>query len=506
MSWKRVNYVLHRWTGITLGLIMLVWFVSGIAMMYYPYPELTTRERVDALPPLALDATRPLIDFAAARASLAHNAPDAAPATRARLARWNDRLVYALYAERGTRLQGVGLVDADDGSLLSPIAPEQAAQIARAAGSFPAGAPVIALLSRGDSYFMGNEHRGDFPAYRVRFDDSAQTAIYVSARTGEIVARVDTRTRWTTWFGAVPHWLYFQALYYDHYDAWLWINILVPAAAMAIALTGMVLGVIQLLPRRRRHEWRLSSYRGISKWHHVAGVTFGALVFTWTLSGMLEVLGPSSSPSRAVLERARGDTVAWLQPTLSVREAVARVDATSRGDTLQAVDLMRSGGRAGYVAQLRSGTRIWVDAVTGALRRGIDSAEATGVARMVAQLPQSVAAVERRSEADAFYYATHERDLRLPVWRVAFADSAHTSVYVDPVTGIPTALIDDDVRRWRWWRDGLHDFDFPALVNKRPLWDVVVLPLMLGGVVSCVTGVWLLGRRLWRWRPRRLTG
>lgn len=485
---------------------MLVWFVSGIAMMYYPYPELTAREQLAALPPLALTYEQPLVDFTAARRALANGAPGTLLPTSARIVRWNGRVVYQLYAEHGTHYEGVGLVDAVGGTVLSPLSPELALRSARATGPFADNAARIELLTRGDHYFMGNEKKDAYPVYRVRFANANQTAIYITSRTGQHVASVDSRGRLLTWIGSVPHWLYFQGLYYDHYSAWLWISILVPGAAMAIALTGIVLGLLQLFPRRHRKEWRVSSYHGASKWHHLAGVVFGALVFTWTLSGMFEVMGPSPSPGGAALARARGEPEAWRQPTLSVQAAVQRVMATTPGDTLVAVDLTRGGGHAGYLAHLRSGERIWVDATTGALRPEIDSADAIRVAREVALLPTVVAAAERRSEADAFYYAAHRRDLTLPVWQVRFGDLAHTYVYLDPISGIPTAQIDDDVRRWRWWRDGLHDFDFPALANKRPLWDVVVLPLLLGGVVSCMTGVWLLGRRLWRWRPGRTGG
>jgi hypothetical protein len=58
--------------------------------------------------------------------------------------------------------------------------------------------------------------------------------------------------------------------------------------------------------------------------------------------------------------------------------------------------------------------------------------------------------------------------------------------------------VDAATRSWRWWRDGLHDLDLPALNNKRPWWDLVVLPLMIGGTISAITGLWLLVRRLLR--------
>jgi len=56
--------------------------------------------------------------------------------------------------------------------------------------------------------------------------------------------------------------------------------------------------------------------------------------------------------------------------------------------------------------------------------------------------------------------------------------------YVDPVTALPVALTDDGVRTWRRWREGLHDDDIQWLVDRRPLWDAVVLPLMLARASS----------------------
>src|SRR5690606_17849582 len=49
---KRLMYLAHRWTGIAGCLLMLLWFVSGIIMLYVGYPKLTPWERLAALPEL----------------------------------------------------------------------------------------------------------------------------------------------------------------------------------------------------------------------------------------------------------------------------------------------------------------------------------------------------------------------------------------------------------------------------------------------------------------------
>ena len=36
----------HRWLGITLGLLFALWFASGIILSFVPFPTLATRDRI----------------------------------------------------------------------------------------------------------------------------------------------------------------------------------------------------------------------------------------------------------------------------------------------------------------------------------------------------------------------------------------------------------------------------------------------------------------------------
>src|SRR5687768_451492 len=53
---RRMAFLVHRWLGIALALLMAVWAVSGITMMYVSFPETTVEERVAGLAPLDLSA------------------------------------------------------------------------------------------------------------------------------------------------------------------------------------------------------------------------------------------------------------------------------------------------------------------------------------------------------------------------------------------------------------------------------------------------------------------
>src|ERR1700753_2191484 len=48
----RTLILAHRYLGIALGLLMVLWCLSGMVMMYVPYPQLTEAERVQHLQPI----------------------------------------------------------------------------------------------------------------------------------------------------------------------------------------------------------------------------------------------------------------------------------------------------------------------------------------------------------------------------------------------------------------------------------------------------------------------
>jgi len=41
----RAMVILHRYLGIAIGLLMAMWFVSGIVMMYVPYSRILDKLR-----------------------------------------------------------------------------------------------------------------------------------------------------------------------------------------------------------------------------------------------------------------------------------------------------------------------------------------------------------------------------------------------------------------------------------------------------------------------------
>jgi hypothetical protein len=103
---------------------------------------------------------------------------------------------------------------------------------------------------------------------------------------------------------------------------------------------------------------------------------------------------------------------------------------------------------------------------------------------------------------DAYYYGRCDeepcRSPALPVLRVKFGDPDATWLYADPARG---AIVRREVRRTRlnrWLYHGLHSLDVPGLYNRRPLSDLVVISLSLGGLVLTLSAMPSVWRRLRR--------
>jgi len=87
---------------------------------------------------------------------------------------------------------------------------------------------------------------------------------------------------------------------------------------------------------------------------------------------------------------------------------------------------------------------------------------------------------------DSYYY-DRSGTLPLPVLRARYDDEVQTWLYFDPARGAVVQKEERRTRVERWLYHGLHSLDFPFLYYQRPLWDVLLIALSIGGIVSTVT-------------------
>src|SRR5260370_39733023 len=52
LDWRKLLIYSHRWLGIGIIMMFLVWTLSGVILMYYGHPQITTGERLLRLEPI----------------------------------------------------------------------------------------------------------------------------------------------------------------------------------------------------------------------------------------------------------------------------------------------------------------------------------------------------------------------------------------------------------------------------------------------------------------------
>jgi hypothetical protein len=471
VTWQRALVWIHRWLGIAGGLLFIAWFASGIVMIYVRMPEVSASDT---------HAARARLDFSAARvapAAAMRRLPDRP--TGLQLAMLDGRPVY-----RATSRRGIATIFADTGEPLSPLTMDQAVTAARAFLRRPNGTfRYDTRLIDPDQWTL--QIRSLLPLHRILAGDDADTVVYISDRTGEVEMQTTARERRWAYAGPVMHWLYFTPLR-RHAGAWaqtiIWLSIL----GCVMCVSGLAWGIAVA---------RRSPYGGIMRWHHYAGLIFGATTCTWIFSGLLSMDPWDWHPSTA--------------PTVEQRDAVAggplRVDAITVDRLRGAVDTLASTADVKAIDVVQFQHEIFLAApdrlvpVLSPHQRGLaefDDRRLTAAA--AAALPGvPIAEASRLSAYDSYYY-DRDNALPLPVLRVRFADPQRTWLYLDPRRG---AIVRREARLSRvnrWLYHGLHSLDFPFLYARRPLWDVVMIALSVGGLASAFTALLPALRRLRR--------
>jgi uncharacterized iron-regulated membrane protein len=175
-----------------------------------------------------------------------------------------------------------------------------------------------------------------------------------------------------------------------------------------------------------------------------------------------------------------------------VRASLNTIQTNPEMDGSVSVATAPFAGQLYWLAKWRDGTVTRLDAQgSNALMSEIDLAEAaTRIAGDVEIAEQALI-----SKADAYYFEESERFV-LPVYRVVLKDDDSTRYYIDPQSGALLQRTDTTARWYRWLFGGPHRIDFTAWMRARPVWDIIMLTLMLGGLALTTTGFYLALRRI----------
>ncbi|QHJ01210.1 hypothetical protein GT347_26410 [Xylophilus rhododendri] len=481
---------LHKWLGVTLALLFLMWFLSGLVLYFVPFPNLGQAERLAALP--ELPASGPALMTAQEAASR-----NGLRFSEARLGMLDGRPVWRLLA--GSPAVWT-VVDAVDASRVAPLDAAHARTVAEAfSGRHAVGAEPIDR----DQWTVPQGLNPYRPLFKIALDGDDGLELYVSAGAAEVVRDTRRAERFWNWVGAVPHWIYPTVLR-QFPLAWnrtvVWLSI----PGVVLAASGLALGVWQLFLNRSR--W--IPYRKFwMRWHHIAGLAAGVVTLSWIFSGLMsmnpfDVFSPRGATAAERGAWAGAPAVATLRPDEAL--AVAR----GHGLAARELELLQVGGHAWY--RLRDAEDSWllpadanapaeaVRALPDALLQPLMSS-----LRPRARTPQ----IERLSAYDDLYYSRDPQSAEarfnrpLPVWRLAWPDGV--TIYADPASARLLLRVDDSGRWQRLFYNGLHSFDFAPLMARPWLRHLLVVGFSLLGTALCLTSCVIAWRVLVSAKPAK---
>lgn len=452
----RLILALHRYLAIAVGLLLTVWCLTGVVMMYAPYPQLTPEERRAGLAPLDL--------------SRCCRVESLGIAAEARVERFSLTMsagapVLRLNTDQG----GAQVFNLANGQAMGPARAGQAATVAaeflsRRGQMRAAGTPVLI-----DSDVWTARLEGG-PFWRVPFAGGA--LVHVRQSTGEVVQESTRAERLWNRVGAIPHWLSLIAL---RQNAGLWVATIAITALVGVFLIGG--GVGGALLRLRREG---SAPEPVFEYVRcLAGLAFGLLALIWAVSGLM-TLRPAPASTTPAIDGARllaGTPPTWdrvrpmlaAAPRLGIPPWVAELsEAPFSGAAFMAARSPGQSKRFDARGELFGPDLMQLSALLSD-RRG------PGLASLI-----------QLSREDSYYFGRHT-PIRLPVWRAVMRDPQATRLYIDQTTGVLLRQVGPDERARRWWVQGPHRMDFVLGLRRRPFWDVIML-LMLAGVA--ITGAW----------------
>jgi hypothetical protein len=482
---KRSMILVHRWLGVALCLLFLLWFASGIGMMYWDFPSVSPADRLERSPALSSVA----IAFSPTEAYAKLGKPGLPASTR--LNTFDGRPVYRFRTGRDETL-----VYADTGESQRAVPREMVDRIASAWTHQPVAAARIDAMEAADQWTVQSPLRTLRPLWKYSWPNGEQ--VYVAQSSGDVVQYTTRRSRIGAYLGPIPHWLYVTPLRV-HQQAWSRVVIWTSGIGTVSAILGIVIGVWMYSPSTRyRFAGSAASlpYRGQKLWHAVLGLVFGASAATWAFSGMLSMdpFGdpPRPEPLRLLSSRVPFDAFNGKHPRAALEQL--------RDLDVKELELTSFAGEPMYIATLAGGDSRVVP-IAGDPRSGFDRQR---IGEFVAAAAHEHGASADITVLDRYdrYYLDRRGVRPLPVLLVRLNDADGTRYYIDPRTARTVGSYSAKGWTARWLYHGLHSLDFPWLYNHRPAWDVVVIALMAAGIALSVTSIVLA----WRVVRKKATG
>lgn len=467
---------IHRILGALLSAMFLMWFLTGIVMLYHGhFPRADKSTRMEPLSKTA--EPLPPID------SLTHGIAF----TDISIDRYLGNTVFHMSSKEST---------AEVSPLGEPckvVVDEARLEKVRKAWCKADVASVDTLHSL-DQWVPFGRHEKELPIIKYTFADEDAHELYIGSKSGDALQFTSHEQRVWAWLGPIPHWVYFAWLRSDQ-ELWSTTIIWISGIGCIMVISGIWTGLVVWNRTRKKKGSRFSPYKKKwYHWHYVTGFVFGLFCLTYVFSGMMSLADVptfisepqlSFKPQRE-LESAPADSF-----LLDYRKALAASpEAVS-------IEWKHIGNIPYYVVKDKKGNMVSYDArdTTVAVLNLSENDILTAVKDVYKKNGvEASAATAELQDYQELYYRVHSKGTSiLPVVKVTMNDADEGVFYINPSNGVVRYV--DSTSRWGYWMyPALHKLRLPGIVDVEWLRLLLSWIVLLGGAAVSLSGV-ILGCR-----------
>ena len=497
MKIRLTNWVMnaHRVMGWVLCVFFLMWFLSGIVMLYQRFPRVYDSDRVEHLEAIG-ESYESLPSIEALQMRVGDK-----PARSLQVERYLGQTYFKWQAS-----DSLYILSADERQTLHSI--KEYDYIDKVVKTWnKASISRVDTLYQLDQWTPFGSMKAELPFYRYHFDDAEHHQLYVGSVTGRVLQYTTLSERFWAWLGAIPHWIYFYQLRQD-VELWSDVVIYLSGAGCIMVILGLWLGIARWRQHRKNHTSGVTPYKKKwHRWHHVLGLAFGIFALTFVFSGMMSMMPLPDWITHSHLQGSpsRYMQAAAPQPFDYLLDYRKVVEAYPEAQLLQWRHLREHP----YYVVTTPDDVYYVDAQDCELKPlNISRDEFLGYVKAFYQQDGSTMnrqidlKVEELDHFETYYRARSviENDMLLPVWKISADDVDKSVFYMNPRDG-SVRYVDRSSRLNYWAYTALHRIRIGFLNSHPVLRKTLIWVLMLSGATLSGTGI-VLGinrvRRLFR--------
>lgn len=478
---RKFIYSLHRVLGAAVSLLFLMWFCTGLVLIYHPFPNVTAEQKNEKLEPLP-DSLPSLDDL-----KFQIKNPD--KTSKIRLRQFQGQTIVTVNEKKHSYT-----FCSDSNATVKKTDYKAIENIAKTWVN--ASVVKVDTLTDLEQWIMYSKYEKELPIYKFYFVDENGSQLYIGSKSGDVQQFTTSGQRFWAWVGAIPHTLYIPVLR-KHTQLWIDTITVLAMIGLVMCIGGIYVGIDAYYRRYKSKGKFESPYRKKWYWwHHVVGLLFGIFLLTWAVSGVMSLKKVPQWITKTHEEYKIPMKIKGKHPSLDKYKLDYRLIKQKYPD-LKEVEWSYYQGVPFYKTIIGQ-KELSFDALQDTLKELFLPQKA--VEKSIRSIHgDSVKFTVTLINEYENYYLPWKKELALPVYKVEVDDADKSLYYINPKNG-DYKYLNQNRKTRKWMFNALHYFHIKWLMDRPVLWTISIWVAALGCIVISGTGVWLS----WKWLKRKL--